>query len=853
MIKRLGRTNRTTVFQGRREPWTALEDRPTALLLAAAVALLLIAPLRAAETKPADTFTKNIKPFLNTYCTRCHGAKLQKAERRFDNLTGRITDSKAVVDYQDILDQLNLGQMPPKKQKQPSNAERKRVIAWLTARIKRFHATHKPAANQTVLRRLNAREYRNTIRDLLHLNMAMYDPTAAFPRDQMIDHLDTIGERLVTSGYLLQKYLTAAEKSVNKALYPLKKPAVRSWVFRDNFRQQPEIDQVHRRTSKFKHLILYDVIGADKHEGAYGPILAFKQGVPHDGIYEIRFKAEAVNRRHPYDPKFLGTDPNEPLRLGIRAGNAKAGPMHKPQPIEPLLAEFDLADEAKWYTVRVHLDAGYAPRFTFRNGLMDARNLWAKLLRKYPQIPKPKRRGIVGNRFNAIKFGKLPQIHIHEIEIKGPFYDSWPTASQRELLGDEWQRVQKTGVISHAGIRKHLEQFATRAYRRPVTAEEINRLMKLVAARKRAGRTSIDAYSDGLKAVLCSPAFLYLNQSETKQLASHELATRLSYFLWSTTPDKELLDLAASGKLPQPDVLRKQVLRMLRDKKSTAFVNGFLDSWLTLRDLGSMPPDRRNFRPYYHYDLKTAMKQETRLFARHLLDNNLSIDNFLESRFTFVNKPLARHYGLKPPAKPGFHKVALPDNRRGGLLGQASVLTVTANGIETSPVTRGVWILENLLGTPPTPPPPDVEPLDPDVRGTKTIRDRLKKHRAVASCNECHRKIDPPGFALESFDPIGRWRTAYDRRNRKKVDASGEMTSGEKFKDVRGFKKILLKRRGQFAKALTKKLLAYATGRHTQPADRPQVDAIVKAIAKQNNGFRDLIVAVVLSDAFRAR
>lgn len=809
------------------------------------------AGLLAAGERTATSFDKTVKPFLNTYCLKCHGAKKQKGERRFDALSGAIPNTNALADYQDILDQLNLGEMPPKNAPQPPGAVKKRVIAWLTARIKQFHATHRGSAGKTVLRRLNSREYRNTIGDLLGLDMTMFDPTAAFPRDQTADHLDNVGDSLVTSGYLLQQYLDAADKAIQKAMAPLEKPRVRTWAFRSNFRQQPEIDQVHRRTNRFSHITLYDVVGADKHEGAYGPILAFKQGVPHDGIYEIRFKAEAVNRRHPYDPKFLGTDPDEPLRLGIVAGNALAGPLHKPQPIEPLLAELDLADEAKWYTVRVRLDAGFTPRFTFRNGLMDVRNLWARLLRKYPEIPKPRRRGIVGNRFNAIKYGKLPQIHIHEVEIKGPFFESWPTASQRVVLGDAWQYVQQTGTLTDSQMRENLTRFASRAYRRPAMPAEIDRLMTLIAVRRKAGRSALAAYGDALKAVLCSPGFLYLQQGDKQELSSYAVASRLSYFLWSSMPDDQLLKLAAENRLLQPGVLEAQVKRMLRDPRSGAFIDGFLDSWLTLRDLGSMPPERRQFRAYYHYDLKHAMRQETRLFTRHLIENNLSIVNFLDSDFTFVNKPLAKLYGIKPPAGPGFVKVKLTDRRRGGLLGQASVLTVTANGIDTSPVTRGVWLLTNLLGTPPTPPPADVEPLDPDVRGAKTIRDRLRKHRSVATCYDCHRKIDPMGFALENFDPIGRWRDRYNRRLQ--VDAAGELPDGRRFQNVIGFKRLLLDRRRQFATALTAKLLAYATGRRTGPSDRPTIDRIVKESAERHNGFRDLIISVATSRRFRMK
>ena len=316
-------------------------------------------------------------------------------------------------------------------------------------------------------------------------------------------------------------------------------------------------------------------------------------------------------------------------------------------------------------------------------------------------------------------------------------------------------------------------------------------------------------------------------------------------------PDDELRRLAAGGELQKADVLRRQVRRMLADPRSDAMIQGFLGSWLTLRDLGSAPPDRGDFAAFYHYDLDGAMRRETHLFTRHLIDKNLSLFNFLDSDFTFVNKPLAQLYGIQPPSEPGFQQVELSDRRRGGLLGQASVLTVTANGIDTSPVVRGVWLLENLLGTPPSPPPPDVEPLDPDIRGAKTIRDQLKKHRDVPTCYDCHRKIDPLGFALESFDPIGCWRESYGRNT--KVDTSGEMPDGKKFRDVRELKSILLERKDQFARALIDKLLTYSIGRHVYAADRPHIDQILKNVSKANDGTRDLVEEIVLSTPFRSK
>lgn len=289
---------------------------------------------------------------------------------------------------------------------------------------------------------------------------------------------------------------------------------------------------------------------------------------------------------------------------------------------------------------------------------------------------------------------------------------------------------------------------------------------------------------------------------------------------------------------------------MLDSPKSSEFVNGFLGSWLTLRDLGASPPDRRKFRNYYQYDLRQAMQTESKLFAQHLIDENLSVLNFLDSDFTFVNKRLADHYGLNAKFKHWyeFRKVSLNDPRRGGLLGQGSVLTVSANGIDTSPVVRGVWILENLLGTPPSPPPPDVEPLDPDVRGAKTIRDQLQKHRDNPACYDCHRKIDPLGFALENYDPIGTWRTTYGKG--KTIDASSELSNGEPFEDVVGLKKLLVQQPDTFLRGLVSKLLAYSTGREIQPSDRPAIDQIIRDLEASDYGFRDLIVAIAMSEPF---
>jgi hypothetical protein len=280
-----------------------------------------------------------------------------------------------------------------------------------------------------------------------------------------------------------------------------------------------------------------------------------------------------------------------------------------------------------------------------------------------------------------------------------------------------------------------------------------------------------------------------------------------------------------------------------------------LDSWLNLRALGDMAPDRGEFARYYAQDLQPAMKRETELFTRDLIDRNESIVRFLDSDYTFANRPLARLYGMadaiEPAAGHAFHRLTFNTPHRGGLLGQGSVLTVSANGIETSPVMRGVWVLENILGAPPPPPPDNVPPIDPDVRGAKSMRDLLAKHRDNAACYECHRKIDPLGFALENFDPIGAWRTSYGKGA--PIDASGELPNGQRFQDVAGLKKVLVERKDQFARMLIERLLGYACGRRIEPLDRPVVEGILAATQKEGYRFRDLIEQVVLSQAFRSK
>ncbi|HUR56756.1 MAG TPA: DUF1592 domain-containing protein [Opitutaceae bacterium] len=819
-----------------------------------ALAALFAVSAAAAAPSPAE---QPLRTFFNTYCTECHGAEKQKGDRRFDTLQLRVEKADTLVELQDVIDQLNLGEMPPAKAKQhPAEAEVRDVVTRLTEIVAEGHARLASTGGQTVLRRINRREYINTVGDLFGLNMTMFDPTTKFPRDQQVQHMDTIGDTLRTSGYLLAQYIDAADQVVEKAFAQMERPPEKSWHFDRDFRQQTELRQ-HREANGFAFMALYETTMSDKHEGAYGPLLSFLEGVPADGWYEVRVKAEAKFRlTNPYDPKFFGTDLAMPLRLGVVAGNARAGAMHLPQPLEPQLGEAVLKDEVQeWYMFRVWLDRGWAPRFTFPNGMLSVRNAYARVMRTYRNLfPEDQRSatGIVAHRHAVLKYGQVPQVRIHEVDIRGPLIAEWPTAGQRAILGDKPFAPERT--------REILQTFADRAYRRPTRADEVDRLMAVVETRRQQGQAPFAALKDAMKAALCSPAFLYLvepaeNAAKERGLSAHALASRLSYFLWSTTPDATLRRAADSGELLKPDALVAQARRMLADPRSERFVNGFVDAWLNLRSLGDMAPDRGDFARYYAMNLQPAMKRETQLFTRDLIDRNDSVVRFIDANYTFANRPLAQLYGLPDAVEPAtgheFHRITFKSPQRGGLLGQGSILTVSANGVETSPVIRGVWVLENILGTPPAPPPDNVPPIDPDIRGAKSMREILAKHRDNAACYDCHRKIDPLGFALESFDPIGALRTKYEKGAA--IDTSGELPGGQKFQDLAGLKTVLVERKDQFARMLTERLLSYACGRRVEPLDRPAIDRILAATKQDNYPMRDLLEQVVVSQTFRSK
>ena len=799
--------------------------------------------------------------FVANYCFECHDDIVQKGERNFYDLDFPITDEKGLIAVQEMIDAMNVGDMPPKKADQPNDEERAEGIAALTAQVADVYASLKSTGGQTVLRRLNEREYLETVEDLFARRVDTFAPTSTFPTDQTAEHVDTLGDVLVTSGFLLDNYFLAADQIVEKALGPVEKPELKEWVFKDKFQPGAEMSYSHKAVFDNRYLCVYEVMNSSNHEGGYAGINEFKEGVHAAGYYEVKVLAQAMNRDSHYDLDILKMNLDEPYRLGVVTGTPRVGELHHPQPIEPQLAEVTMKDgKPQWYTMKVWLEKGQQPRFTFPNGMANCRQAFGKIAREYnddwPRNDKHEG-SIVQARRIVLEHGKMPHIRISEVKLRGPLYDAWPSEPQRLVFGGKGFRKENTEQI--------LTDFAERAFRRPVKKGEIDRFTDLVDVRVKAGHSPRQATMDAIKGILCAPSFLYLNEaspSEGGLLGAHDLATRLSYFLTGSMPDDELFQLADNGRLLDRKVLLKQVDRLLEDGRSEVFLDGFLDSWLNLRALGGMPPDRSRAGEYFYDDLETAMKDEVKHFTRNLIATNGPITDFVKSDYVYVNYPMAELYGIEDQFpnddRYTFQRVSLTNSNRGGLLGMGAVLTVSANGIETSPVVRGIYLLENVLGTPPPKPPDEVPELEPDTRGASSVRDQLMKHREIKTCAECHVNIDPPGFALENFDPIGRWRSKYpDHKGNEGrgpvIDASGETTDGTPFAGPNDFKAYLMKRKDVFAKHLAERLLTYGAGRRVEALDRPAVDKIVKATKADEYGLRTMIREVVVSDYFLSR
>ena len=828
-----------------------------------------------------------VRNYLKQHCHQCHGKNKQKADRRLDQFsTEQALDEDARDLLEEALDAMNRGEMPPREKgiAEPSAQQTQKVIMWITNYLDAASNAEKSAT--TVLRRLNRFEYVRTIRDLLGVDIDSFDPTGDFPPDAKNHGFDNNGETLTLSDYQLQRYLEVAEAYLDQACYfDRPTPEKSSWSYTGK-----DFNGVlaYQRAPVTWRLIIPAGSPADQiKQGDYVEIghgqpserhpnfvthFVRQGGVPADGWYQINIKAAAANRlNHGYEHAEFERYEQEPLKLALWIA-PEARLLDKNAADQRRLTEvWDLPDgKPTVLSTKVWLRKGAIPFVSWANGISSKGNIRRVAEKHHAEVIRATTTQIDAAKLGDLAAQKLvkelernknnpllseryhgPCVRVWNMDISGPIHEQWPPASHRMLFGDQMD-------ASQIDIKGLVLRFATRAFRQPVKPEDVEHYVKFIRHRLALGNRPERAIKLGLIAILSSPRFLYLDEGDEQLgsvLAPHELATRLSYFLWSSMPDETLTEKANTGSLTGNE-LSAETQRMLANPKAEAFVEHFTDHWLRIDTLGEMPPDPKAFEAYYKDRLEFFFKQETRLFFADLLKENGSILNLLDSDYSFLNGALAQHYGVEGVIGEEFRKVRFkPKHHRGGLLGQGSVLTLTANGIETSPVVRGVWVMENILGTPPSPPPPDVEPLEPDTRGAVTVREQLKKHRNVAACADCHNRIDPAGFALEFYDPIGGYRSHYKSRAARNppVDGSGSLISGETFQNEQDFKKLLLARKDRFTEALTAKLLSYATGRELTFRDDAEIKRIAAECAKQGYGLRDLITGVVNSNIFQQR
>lgn len=744
--------------------------------------------------------------FFEHSCYDCHDAETKKGGLNLEKTDPKMAGLEQVDVWIKIYDRVAKGEMPPKKKPRPTPEDVRTFLSTIRPRLIEADRSWR----EVVQRRLNRNEYQNTMRDLLAIDIDLKD---LLPPDQQAGGFDNNGEALAVSTEQMQAYMAAAQRAVNAALLVGKRPETQTVTV-------SPLDEVKSYINsggfgyKDGRVITYTT-----DRGDYSKISTRPHRAPVRGRYRFRFQAAANDTN---DLQFFTVSASDFAAIGPTSTN---------------LGYFAVGPEPKAFEIEALLDAKGAIQF-FAFGLPG----WVK--------PAPGE--------------DHPGIGFSDVEMTGPIIDQWPPKSFTQLLGNV-----DLAKGAPADAEDILRRFMPRAFRRPVTDAELAHYTALVRSRMAAGRGFGESLRTGLVAALCSPNFLYLRDDvrpDTRRVSDTELASRLSYFLWRTMPDAELLDLAAKQQLSDPQTLHAQVERLLTDVRSAAFVTDFTGQWLRLRLINDTTPDEKLYGKFDDL-LRVSMVWEGEGFFRQLIVDDAPIVNILDSNWAMLNQRLAELYGIEGVHGIEMRKVALPTNCvRGGVLTQAGVLKVTANGTTTSPVQRGVWVLENILGEATPPPPPNVGGIEPDIRGATTVREQLDKHRHLESCSVCHCKIDPPGFAMESFDPIGDHREKYLRwkvtnaeqgwgnvEQGARVDASGQLATGQTFDDIRQFKKLLVERQDNFARCLTEKLLTFGLGREMGFSDRDAVAVIIKESDAHARGLRSLIHAIAESETFATR
>jgi hypothetical protein len=784
----------------------------------------------------AADWSEPLRPFLKTHCLACHDAATQKGDLRLDTLTADTSTNETLDAWRLVLKRTRDGEMPPPKKPRPASDELANFVKVIEAELARVERAEQAKSGRVVLRRLNRREYENTLRDLLGVPV---DVAELLPEDSLSHGFDTIADSLTLSPVHMERYIEAARKALSASIIKSPRAAARTstHAFFEGRSGATPTDMKRQADELAKLRVLADgsqVTFAKGQFGNPGPI-AQRLRITEPGFYNVVLTASAFQSTQPLTVAFYHAPRASAFGVDIR-----------------LLEHSDFAPGAmQSKSYRVWLDPGDG----FRLHCIS--------------LPL--------SNYNTAKDGpaadyKGPGIAIQSLSIDGPHYDVWPLRGQQLLFGtdavvpkgqekNKFAKREFVSVAPNDDARRLIPGFLTAAFRRPVSAEKAAPYIALFDSLASAGNSYEEAMRGVAVAALCSPDFLFLVESPGP-LDDYAIASRLSYMLTRSMPDAELLRLAEAKTLRDPQTLRAQTKRLLATSTAKRFHEDFLDNWLNLRDLAATMPDKVLY-PEYDRLLDQSLPMESRAFFAEVLTRNLPTASIIQSDFAMLNNRLAKHYGIEGVEGVHIRRVPLkPEHHRGGMLTQASVMKVSANGTSTSPVLRGVYVLERFLGQTPPPPPPGVPAVEPDIRGAKTVREILAKHREVETCAGCHAKIDPPGFALESYDVIGGYRTAFrviPANGPRKfklglpVDASGEWLGGRKFTGIDEFRAQLAADPDRFTRTMIAKLFAFGTGREPTAADTPEIDRMVARLAKSGHGFRDLVHEVIQSEIFKTK
>jgi mono/diheme cytochrome c family protein len=828
------------------------------IILSLLICLAVAPPARHAQRVEApDEFNKAVQPFFSTNCYICHNSGLKSGGLDLEMYKTPASITHDRKGWEKVLQKLRTGEMPPGEMPRPDKAQLETVIRWIESEFKRSETLEKPDPGRVTARRLNRAEYNNSVRDLLGVDLR---PADDFPQDDSGYGFDNIGDVLSLSPVLMEKYLAAAERVARTALFgpELLKPTIA--------RRRPSGQRIVRTTTP---LLNYDLTGLSLPNSIH-----LTHRFPVDGEYNFRV--------------FLGgarPAGSEPLQLSLWVDGQQvkvidfdpdrvASFASDRQEFGGMAQDFRTKIAAGEHWVAVSILRLYEGLPADYNGPNPSKRPKPRPpeFKPPPNLP-PARIEELRKEFEARRAETVPanDARISALEVGGPYNQvKGPSPASLKLI---YKCGHLDGNHNPSCARKIVADLARRAYRRPVTRQEINQLLSLIALARRQGDSLEEGIVLAIEAMVVSPNFLFriekdlpvagakqadakqadAKQADAKQahpISEHELASRLSYFLWSSMPDDELLGCADRGVLRQPDVLARQVARMLKDGRSRSLVENFCGQWLELRKLESVKPDRERFPDFDEY-LLMSMRRESELFLDHIVRQDQSILNFIDANYTFLNERLARFYKIPGVSGPEFRKVDLTGTERGGVLTQASVLTVSSYATRTSPVLRGKWILENFLNAPPPPPPPDVPNLDEAGIGqSASLREQLEQHRKSTTCAACHARMDPLGFGLENFDATGAWRT---RDGKFPIDSSGTLPDGRSFRGPQELKAILKADRLAFAEGMTEKLLTYALGRGLESYDRPTVRQIASRLSAEDYRFSTLVMEIVKSLPFQMR